>query len=97
MAASKKTTRESRYREILMADGISFDDCRVLAFSFEVEKAAETLHLSMMNAERRPEYYLFDLIGTLAQIVVPNDGENAQRIQAIAADYGGQKTTPNLR
>ena len=96
MAASKKTTRESRYREILMSDGISFNDCRVLAFVFERPLDAETFHLRLMNADQRPEYHIFDYLGSMAHVVAPNDEQTLVRIQGIAEQMGGKKTTPNL-
>ncbi len=91
-----KSTRKQTYREILDRDGIRFEDCRVLAFTFERPLGPETFHLHLMNADPRPEYHLFDCLEKMAQIIIPNDEPTAARVQELAEQVGGKKTTPNL-
>lgn len=93
---STKQTREQEYRDILAKDGIRYEDCRVLAFTFERPLGPETFHLHLMNADPRPEYHLFDCWEKTAQIIIPNDESTAARIQELAEQVGGHKTTPNL-
>lgn len=93
---STKTTRKDQYREILAKAGIRFEDCRVLAFTFERPLGPETFHLHLMNADPRPEYHLFDCWEKTAQIIIPNDEPTAARVQELAEQVGGKKTTPNL-
>ena len=78
---STKTAREDQYREILAKAGIRFEDCRVLAFTFERPLGPETFHLHLMNADPRPEYHLFDCWEKTAQIIIPNDEPTAARVQ----------------
>ena len=92
----KKTARKDEYRAIMDKLGIRFDDCRVLAFAFERPLGPETFHLHLMNADPRPEYHLFDCWEKTAQIIIPNDESTAARIQELAEQVGGKKTTPNL-
>lgn len=92
----KKTARKDQYRAIMAKDGIRFEDCRVLAFAFEYPKGPEILHIRIMLTEPQPTYYLFDLFEQVAQIVIPNDESTAARIQELAEQVGGKKTTPNL-
>ena len=72
-------------------------DYKVLAFVFRSDSGPEFFHYEIMMADPRPVYYLFDIMGEIAQIVVPNDEYNAALIQHLAEQSGGKKTTPNLR
>lgn len=92
----KKTARKEQYRAIMDKAGIRFEDCRVLAFTFERPLGPETFHLHLMNADPRPEYHLFDCWEKTAQIIIPNDEPTAARVQELAEQVGGHKTTPNL-
>ena len=92
----KKTARKEQYRAIMDKSGIRFEDCRVLAFTFERPLGPETFHLHLMNAYQRPEYHLFDCWEKTAQIIILNDESTAARIQELAEQVGGHKTTPNL-
>lgn len=96
MAKSSKTPRIEQYRDILAKDGIRFEDCRVLGFAFENPLGAETFHLHLMNAGPRPEYHLFECLEKMAQIIIPKDEPTAARVQELAEQVGGKKTTPNL-
>lgn len=91
---SNKSTRKEQYRGILAKAGIRFDDCRVLAFVFDTLRKPEHFHYDLMA--QKPVYFLFDCWGNNANVIVPKDDENAAKIIAIAANLGGQKTTPNL-
>lgn len=93
---SNKSTRKDQYRGILAKAGIRFEDCRVLAFAFERPLGPETFHLHLMNENPRPEYHLFDCLEKTAQIIIPNDEPTAARVQELAEQMGGKKTTPNL-
>ena len=93
---SERPPRKEQYRAIVENAGIRFNDCRILAFVFEPPARPETFHLLLMNARPRPEYHLFDCWGKMAQIVIPNDESTAARIQELAEQDGGHKTTPNL-
>lgn len=95
--ANKALTREQEYREILTKDGIRFEDCRVLAFVFERERQTEIFHYDLMLREPRPAYHLYDCFGVNANVIVPDDANNAANIIAMAEKIGGHKTTPNLR
>ena len=93
---TKRTARKEQYRAIIEKSGIRFEDCRVLAFTFEYPKGPEMFHLHLMLADPRPKYHLFDLFEQIAQIVIPNDESTAARVQELAEQMGGKKTTPNL-
>lgn len=94
--ATKKPTRKEEYRAILEKDGIRFEDCRVLAFTFERAKGPETFHFWLMLDERRPKYYLFDCLEKKAQVIIPNDDAVSEIVCDIATRADGKKTTPNL-
>lgn len=93
---SNKSTRKVQYRGILAKAGIRFEDCRVLAFTFERPLGPETFHLHLMNADPRPEYHLFDCWEKTAQVVIPNDAAVSEIVCDIATRADGKKTTPNL-
>ena len=93
---SNKSTRKDQYRGILAKTGIRFENCRVLAFTFERPLGPESFHLHLMNADPRPEYHLFDCLERTAQIIIPNEETTAARVQELAEQMGGKKTTPNL-
>ncbi len=93
---TKKTARKDQYRAILEKDGIRFEDCRVLAFTFERPLGPETFHLHLMNAHPRPDYHLFDCYENMANVIIPADEQIAARVQELAEQVGGKKTTPNL-
>lgn len=93
---TKKTARKDQYRAIMDKSLIRFEDCRVLAFTFERPLGPETFHLHLMLADPRPKYHLFDLFEQIAQIVIPNYESAAARIQELAEQVGGHKTTPIL-
>lgn len=84
------------YREIIEKEGRKWDDCKVLAFAFERPLGPETFHLHLMNEDPRPEYHLFDCWEKTAQIIIPKDEPTAARVQELAEQVGGKKTTPNL-
>lgn len=89
-----KLTREQVYREILGKDGIRFEDCRVLSFVFQYPRWAERFHFDLMA--QKSVYFLFDSWEKYANVIVPNNEQNAAVIIAIAENNGGEKTTPNL-
>lgn len=92
----KKTARMEQYRAIMDKAGIRFEDCRVLAFTFERAKGPETFHFWLMLDERRPKYYLFDCWEKTAQVIIPNDDAVSEIVCDIATRADGKKTTPNL-
>lgn len=91
---TNKTTRKEQYRAILDKAGIRFDDCRVLSFVFQFPRWAERFHFDLMA--QKPVYFLFDSWEKNANVIVPNDEQNAVIIIAIAEKNGGKKTTANL-
>ena len=93
---SNRATRKDQYRAILAKAGIRFEDCRVLAFVFERPLGPETFHLHLMNAHQRPDYHLFDCYENMANVIIPADEQIAARVQELAEQVGGKKTTPNL-
>ena len=95
MAQRTKTNKAEEYRAIMEKEGIT--EYKVLAFAFLSDTGPEYLHYEIMLADPKPEYYLFDFMGEIAQILVPKDKENDRIIEELAALCGGQKTTPNLR
>ena len=97
MAERKNCPRKDQYRRILENADIRFEDCRISAFMFEYPLGPERFHLHLMNAIPRPDYFLFDCIEQIAQIIFPNDESTAMRIQELAEMVGGHKTTPNLK
>ena len=92
---SSKATRGDQYRSILESYGKRLEDCKVLAFAFKCHAQAELFHYGLMT--EKPDYILFDCWERHANVIVPNDEQNAAVIIAIAAKNGGEKTTPNLR
>lgn len=91
-----KESRGDAYRQIMERAGYSYDECRVLAFRFEKDSGPEIFHYGLMN--EKPVYYLFDFMDDgIAQVIVPNDEQNAAKVIAIAEKEGGRKVTPNLR
>ena len=95
MATNKKLTKADEYRAVMEKDGIR--EYKVLAFAFLSDTGPEYLHYELMLADPQPDYYLFDIMGEIAQIVVPKDAENDAIIVQLAERCGGKKTTPNLR
>ena len=95
MATNKKLTKADEYRAVMEKDGIR--EYKVLAFAFLSDTGPEYFHYELMLADPRPDYYLFDIMGEIAQIVVPKDDENDAIIVQLAESCGGKKTTPNLR
>ena len=92
-----KTTRDERYRAIMEKDGFAPDEWRVLSFVFEKENGPERFHFRLLLTVPGPGYYLFDCFDKTANVIVPNDDDNAAWIQQLAEQVGGHKTTPNLR
>ena len=95
MATKNKLTKGDEYRAVMEKDGIR--EYKVLAFAFLSDTGPEYFHYELMLADPRPDYYLFDIMGEIAQIVVPKDAENDAIIIQLAEYCGGKKTTPNLR
>ena len=95
MAKRTTTNKADQYKAIMEKEGVR--EYKVLAFSFLSETGPEYLHYEIMLADPQPDYYLFDIMGEIAQIVVPKDVENDAIIIRLAESCGGQKTTPNLR
>ena len=95
MAKRTKTNKAEEYRAIMEKEGIT--EYKVLAFAFLSDTGPEYLHYELMLADPQPAYYLFDIMGEIAQIIVPKDDENDAIIIRLAESCGGQKTTPNLR
>lgn len=95
MARQTKLTKADEYRTAMEKEGVR--DYKVLAFVFLSDSGPEFYHYDIMTADPRPAYYLFDCIGEMAQIVVPNDAKNEQALVELAELCGGKKTTPNLR
>lgn len=95
--AKIKTDREQQYRAILAKEGKRFEDYRVVAFTFKEPNGPERLHYGLLLADPRPEYILFDCFGTIAQIIVADDAKTIKKIQELAKQLGGEKTSPNLR
>ena len=95
MAKQTKQTKADQYRKAMEKEGIA--EYKVLAFAFLSDTGPEYLHYEIMLADPRPDYYLFDIMGEIAQIVVPKDAENDAIIVQLAERCGGKKTTPNLR
>ena len=95
MATKKdnKPTQMDRYRAIMENKGIR--DFKVF-FSFNKESECNNFHFDLM-AEQWDKYYLFDGPGKIAHVLVPGDGTNSEIVCDLAARYGGEKTTPNLR
>lgn len=93
--AKSKTTREEQYRAIMEKEGI--EECKVFAFAFLSDTGPEYFHYELMLADPRPDYYLFDIMGEIAQVVAPKDAENDAIIVQLAESCGGKKITPNLR
>ena len=92
---TSKTTRDEQYRAILEKEGIR--EYKVLAFMFLSDSGPEYFHLETMMADPRPDYYLFDIMGEIAQIIVPKDSDNERLLIELAERCGGKKTTPNTR
>lgn len=96
MAAKNKQTLESQYREILLAKGIKFEDCRVLSFRFEDEKKPKIFHYNLMSPGY--DYFLFDLTGPVANVIVSAFEPKMWDSIKFAAEWlGGKQITPNLR
>lgn len=95
--ATKKTTREQQYRDILEPAGIRIEDCEILAFRVAREsgKGPEIFHYDLMA--RKPSYYLFDCFDDTAVVVAPKDKKNTDIINDVAAGCGGVKTSINMR
>lgn len=95
MARNSKSTKGDEYRAIMEKDGIR--EYKVLAFAFLSDMGPEYFHYELMLADPRPDYYLFDIMGEIAQVVAPKDAENDAIIIQLAESCGGKKITPNLR
>jgi len=95
MGKNSKSTKGDEYRAVMEKEGVR--DYKVLAFAFLSDTGPEYLHYELMLADPQPAYYLFDIMGEIAQIVVPKDAENDAIIVQLAKSCGGKKTTPNLR
>lgn len=76
-------------------DGVR--EYKVLAFRFLSDYGPEYFHYELMLADPRPVYYLFDIMGEIAQVVAPKDAGNDAIIIQLAESCGGKKITPNLR
>jgi len=96
MARNSKSTKGDEYRAIMEKDGIR--EYKVLAFVFLSDMGPQYFHYELMMADPRPVYYLFDCFGETAQVIVPNnEPENERMCIQLAESCGGSKTTPNLR
>ena len=95
MAKRTTTNKADQYKIIMEKDGIR--EYKVLAFAFLSDTGPEYFHYELMLADPRPDYYLFDIMGEIAQVVAPKDDENDRVIIQLAESCGGKKTTPNLR
>ena len=95
---TSKTDRGDQYAAIMAKDGYGPDEWRVLAFVFLSDMGPQYFHYELMMADPRPVYYLFDCFGETAQLIVPNDDTENDRICIRLAELcGGKKTSPNLR
>lgn len=92
-----KTTRGDQYAAIMEKEGHARNEWRVLSFVFEQESGPERFHFRLLMAVPGTGYYLFDCFDKTANVIVPDDDQNAAWIQELAEQVGGQKTTPNLR
>lgn len=81
-----------QYRSILATE---LDRCKVLAFSFGRDSGPEMYHYDLMTA--RVGYHLFDHVGRVAYVVIPDDPSVEALCAAIAGDCGGVRTRPDLR
>lgn len=95
MARNSKNTKGDEYRAIMEKAGIR--EYKVLAFAFLSDTGPEYFHYELMLADPRPDYYLFDIMGEIAQVVAPKDAKNDAIIIQLAESCGGKKITPNLR
>lgn len=93
--ARNSTNREQQYRAIMDKEGVR--EYKVLAFRFLSDYGPEYFHYELMLADPRPVYYLFDIMGEIAQVVVPPDEDNDSLIVQLAESCAGKKTTPILR
>lgn len=90
---TSKITRGDQYKTIMEKQGIQ--DYSVLSFAFTYQLELELFHFMLM-AERLA-YYLFDCWERYANIIVPNDEQNAAKIVEIAEKNGGEKINQNVR
>lgn len=97
MAKQTKRSKADEYKAIMEKNGHGPDEWRVLSFVFENEGKPEHFHIRLLMAMPGPKYWLFDCFDKTANVVVPNDEQNAKWVQEIAELCGGHKTTPNLR
>ena len=95
MAKNSKSTKGDEYRAVMEKEGVR--EYKVLAFAFLSDTGPEYLHYEIMLADPQPDYYLFDIMGEIAQVVAPKDDENDRVIIQLAERCGGKKITPNLR
>lgn len=96
---SKKLTIRERYAAILAERGEKMENCTVLAFVFPKYGKGKNFHYSIMQAEPRIPYLIFDMTGEGAgkvQVVVLKDPSNESRIRAIAEVHGGHRTIADL-
>ena len=96
---TKKQTPQDRYAAILAERGEKMDNCTVLAFVFTERGSAKNFHYSLMQAEPRVPYLIFDLSGEMTgrvQVVVRNKDNIEGRIRAIAEIHKGRRTMPDL-
>lgn len=95
MGRNSKSIKGEEYRAVMEKDGIR--EYKVLSFAFLSDTGPEYLHYELMLADPQPDYYLFDIMGEIAQVVVPPDEDNDRLIVRLAESCAGKKTTPNLR
>lgn len=85
-----------QYRAILERDGIRYEDCKVLAFSFETDGGPGIFHYKLMHP-LSPVYYIFDCMDNIAQVVIPKKQTIEQKIISLAENVGGKRTSPVLK
>lgn len=87
--ATKMQTIESRYREIIARQGFKWENCRVLVFGFKTEADAKAFHYETLSGGF-PEHLIFDMLGRLVTVVVPERWGICEKYEAMAAQYGGE-------
>ena len=95
MAKQTKRSKADEYKAIMEKYGHGPDEWRVLSFVFKYQMQTELFHFGLMA--EKPDYFVFDCWEKYANVVVPNDEQNAKWVQEIAELSGGHKTTQNLR
>ena len=94
MVKQKQLSLRDSYREIMAASGKNLDDYKVIAFEFD-DVVGPNFHYVLMD--HHCQYELFDGPGKIVTIVFAKDAALEQKINDLAAQYGGQKTTPFIR